>query len=592
MMNMKSTYHLKENVFNIDKKIGYVFGAIFFIFILSVFIAGMFYTKNSIQKEQERLSAIVGNIIEESINRVSFSGKYQARIFIEEIYAKNQDFLYIIIIDKKYQVIAHSDPSQNGTILNDEYTKKSFNAISNLRAYSQQVIYKKNDKELKAFEIDMPFVQGYTQEINGVIRIGISTENASQSLKHAFIYFSVLILVLSIVGAYLIYNASKNMAKPIKDMAYQLEGILNYAPLNIAIYDKSGLIITFSKHLDDFFEISLKKQFCKYELLNKEEAKYERSSDNSVFENELVLNYERKSKTQTNEEKFFQVIKFPILKDNNEKISYICSISLDITERVKAQQELQKLFNTLQDRVVQEVEKSRKQEQMLIQQSKLASMGEMIGNIAHQWRQPLTSLAIYIQDVQESFYDNALDEQYIEKFKSQSMLLINKMSVTIDDFRNFFKPDKTKEEFNVAQSIKDAINILEASLKTNHIVLELDIDNNCKVFGHKNEFAQVILNVLNNSKDAVLKNDINNRKIKICVKSVFNLHISVNITDNGGGATKEVLEKMFEPYFTTKFKSEGTGIGLYMSKMIIEKSLCGKIFAENTKDGLKMSIEV
>ncbi|NWF67096.1 MAG: hypothetical protein HXX81_06475 [Campylobacterales bacterium] len=591
MSSIYGQYHSKENVFEIDKKIALAFGGIFFVFVLFVFVAGIIYTTKSIQNEQTRLSALVGNIVEESINRVSFSGKYQARIFIEEIYSKNPDFVYIMIIDKSGEVIAHSDSSKNGLILDDKYTKEALKVINSSKTVSQQINYHQNDKDIKVYEIDLPFVQGYTQQINGVIRIGISTESVSKSLKEAFIYFNIMILILTIVGAYIIYNTSKQMAKPIKNMAYQLEGILSYAPLNISIFDINGSIITFSKHLDETFALTQKNDYIKYNLLTEEDSHEEMNSDKNVFENGVVLNYEKMVK-MGDSEKFFQVIKFPILKDSEGKISYICAISLDVTDRVKAQNELKKLYETLQERVVQEVEKSRKQEQMLIQQSKLASMGEMIGNIAHQWRQPLTSLALYIQDAKDAFYDDAIDEEYIENFRKNCMVLINKMSTTIDDFRNFFKSDKTKEEFLVFDSINDTLNILQASIKTNQISIEFDVEDECKIYGHKNEFAQVVLNILNNAKDVLLKNDINNRHIKIVIKSIFNLHVMVEIIDNGGGATQEVMEKMFEPYFTTKFKSDGTGIGLYMSKMIIEKSFGGKIYAENVDGGLKMVIEV
>ena len=236
-------------------------------------------------------------------------------------------------------------------------------------------------------------------------------------------------------------------------------------------------------------------------------------------------------------------------------------------------QEIEKLNSSLEDRIKKAIEENRKKEQMLFQQSKLASMGEMIGAIAHQWRQPLNSLGLHTQLLVDDFLDGNVDEKYIYNYEKKQMNIIQFMSKTIDDFRNFFSKDKEKTEFYLKDPTLEVVQLIEKQLLSNHILLTIDYDDS-KILGYKNELKQVILNVINNAKDAILENKIENGQIDIQIKNNI-----ITITDNGGGIPKEIQDRIFEPYFTTK-DTKGTGIGLYMSKTIIEDHLKGKLYFE------------
>ncbi len=225
-----------------------------------------------------------------------------------------------------------------------------------------------------------------------------------------------------------------------------------------------------------------------------------------------------------------------------------------------------------------------KQRDMLQQQSKMAMMGEMIGSIAHQWRQPLNELSINIQTLEYDYDDNLVDREFIEKFIDKNQKTINFMSKTIDDFRNFFKIDKEKREFNVKESIEETISLLGAQLKNSDINVKIE-GKDFKIKSFKSEFQQVILNILNNAKDILLENNIVDKEIKI------ELDKKIVIKDNGGGIPENIINRIFEPYFTTKEPGKGTGIGLYMSKMIIENNMNGKISAKNIKNGVEFIIE-
>jgi len=242
-------------------------------------------------------------------------------------------------------------------------------------------------------------------------------------------------------------------------------------------------------------------------------------------------------------------------------------------------------YEELDKRVKEEIEKRRQKEQLLMHQSKLAALGEMLGNIAHQWRHPLTRLSLLIQNLDMAFKMGKLDKKRFEKFKENALMQINYMSDTIDDFINFFKRDTKKVKFYPDEIINDALRLIEGRLKQNRVKVYLEVKNKEAINGYKTEFSQVILNILNNAID-VLK-DKEERKIWIRVDGK-----RIEIEDSGGGVDKKIMDKIFEPYFTTKFQSQGTGIGLYMSKIIITKHFNGKLYVYNSKRGAVFVIEL
>lgn len=226
-------------------------------------------------------------------------------------------------------------------------------------------------------------------------------------------------------------------------------------------------------------------------------------------------------------------------------------------------------------------------ESMLLQQSKLAKTGEMIGNITHQFRQPLNNLSYILINLKKKYEKSSLDEKYFSKKYKQANEQIKYLSKTIDDFKEFYTPSKTKEDFSVKESIKNVLSVLDSEIKRKQIDLKLEFNTNenIKVYGIKNELSQVILALLSNSIEAF--KDIENPFIKIELSSSPST-VNLKIEDNAGGIKKQNLKKIFEPYFSTK--EEGTGIGLYLVKHIVEETFEGKIELENTKEGVCFSL--
>ncbi|MGA1931932.1 ATP-binding protein [Arcobacter sp. YIC-464] len=256
----------------------------------------------------------------------------------------------------------------------------------------------------------------------------------------------------------------------------------------------------------------------------------------------------------------------------------------------KALNKYKKLNKSLEIKVKEEIKKQREQEQLLIHQSKLASMGEMISNIAHQWRQPLNALSLVIQNIKFAYEMDELNKEYLDRSVDKANLLTSNMSKTIDDFRDFVKPNKLKIDFDVENAIDEAVCLVEASFSHNEIKIHKDFNaNNIKINGYKNEFEQAILNILNNSKDALIERNISTKEI-IIKTSVENNKLTISFLDNAKGVNEDILAKIFEPYFTTKEEGKGTGIGLYMVKTILETNMNAHISVYNYNNGLCVDV--
>jgi PAS domain S-box-containing protein len=260
---------------------------------------------------------------------------------------------------------------------------------------------------------------------------------------------------------------------------------------------------------------------------------------------------------------YIERIKINAVYNEEKKLTNYIAVFSDIT--------LQKE----QEKLLQEKEK------LLFQQSKLSAMGEMIGNIAHQWRQPLSVIssstsAIKLHE-EEGFYSKEEIKDFVEVILNSTKYLSN----TIDDFRNFYKEDSEKSDFDVKSAINNSLNLIRTELVKQEIeVVFIDNESSFDIKGIRNQFLQVMMNILINAKDAFSDKEIENKTIFIDIHQKDAKKI-IKIYDNAGGINEDVINHIFEPYFTTKHKSVGTGIGLYMSEEIITKQLNGQISVSN-----------
>ncbi len=373
-----------------------------------------------------------------------------------------------------------------------------------------------------------------------------------------------------------------------KELAF--EGIFNVSGSCLCIVDAEGIIKEVNRQFLNIFKLSDKKEainLCFKELLAPSE--HEKAGNKlkkvlgncedcvccngGVICNKPLVPYEWRFKRK-NGTTMIVLANVVCFEKSGGKRSFIVSFT-DITR-------------------IRELEtREKERERLLAHQSKMAAMGEMIGAIAHQWRQPLNLLGILVQNVRYSFYDGELDGSSIEKFTTSAMEQINFMSKTIDDFRGFFKSDKEIVSFDLATQAEKSVSMMSDMLKAHEIIISLFVLKKPIARGYPNEVGQVMLNLLSNAKDALLEAPYRNIEPKIViVVDADERHAIITMQDNGGGINANIIDRIFEPYFTTKDEKKGTGIGLYMSKTIIENNMGGVLEAENRDGGALFTVKI
>jgi PAS domain S-box-containing protein len=379
--------------------------------------------------------------------------------------------------------------------------------------------------------------------------------------KYIIIIFAILLFIILILlyQHYYLKKKIKEATKKIKEKNENFKRIMDNAMEAVIISDENLMILDANKTAEKIFGYKLEEVKGKslLEFTPKDE------------QNELFNNYERLEPVE-------------IVRKRKDGSQIVCLATRTFF-----------IENSKKYRVsmLVDITKFKKQEEMLAQQSKSVAMGEMIGNIAHQWRQPLNALSLYISNLVLDYEFKELNDEKIKEFEEHTNRLIQGMSQTITDFTNFLKPDKIKKEFSLIECLNDSIKFIEASYKVNEIEIENNIKKDIKLFGVKSELEQVFMNIFNNSKDAFKERKIENRKVIISAEEENN-KVIIKFKDNAGGVDEKIINRLTEPYFSTKFANQGTGVGLYMSDMIIRNTFNGKFIMKNIENGLETKIIV
>lgn len=278
----------------------------------------------------------------------------------------------------------------------------------------------------------------------------------------------------------------------------------------------------------------------------------------------------------------------------SDKNVFIDAINSGVDKYILKPINLQHLHKALIDcnKIVDLKKKVRKQNQMLLSQSRQAAMGEMISMIAHQWRQPISTVSMLVSNILLEVELGDLDEGNLVENLTKINEQLQYLSSTISDFKNFFKPNQSKTPAKLSEILNDTLKIIRTSIENNNINLIEDYKVDISFKTYKNQFVQVLLVIIKNAQDALLDNQIKNPEIIIKNGVIDEKTLYLSIEDNAGGIKLDNLDVVFEPYFSTKNEKNGTGLGLYMCKMIVERHLDGKIYVENSNLGAKFTIEI
>jgi len=332
-------------------------------------------------------------------------------------------------------------------------------------------------------------------------------------------------------------------------------------------------------------------EFC-YKVIHDVDSACAGCVNDRVFAGETV----HREMFSPKDNRWYYAVNVPIRQSDGRMSKH--AMIIDITERKLFEEELQRqkqlledLNETLEHRVEEEVAKNREKDVMLIQQNRQAALGEMLDHIAHQWKQPLTSLSLVIQDLGYTASTGELTPEHTKESVCLTMALLDHMTQTMDVFRGFYRPDKEKKVFNIKDSIDQALAFIAPALSFHSIAVELDADPGLAAFGYPKEYAQVLLNILANARDVFRARGTASPRVIIRAFADGATTV-VTVTDNAGGIPETIIDKIFDFYFTTNESSDGSGIGLYMSKNIIEKNMGGTLSAANTGSGAQFRIEV
>ncbi|WP_152020123.1 PAS domain-containing sensor histidine kinase [Aliarcobacter butzleri] len=404
----------------------------------------------------------------------------------------------------------------------------------------------------------------------------------------------IVLLILILIGTFIYWNLK------LKESEAKFRTLFDIAPVFLNSFDKNGKIILWNKECEKAFGWTFD------EIKNKKDSLSLFYDDPKVCE-DVMKSFENISdsfeewhpKTKNGET---LIVKWANIKLPNGEI---INIGLDITQQRNyeisirekalelkvAKSQLENLNSSLEKRIEDEIKKNTKQQHMIMQQNKLAQMGEMIENIAHQWRQPLAQINSSIILIDAILEKHNFKDTLVENKLTEIESLTSYMSKTISDFKNFFNPNKKKTIFNVEEAIQKANDILKGLINSHHIQLEMNIEKDLKINSYLGELQQVILIIINNSIDAFIHMNIHFPKILINAYT-DNESLVIHIEDNALGINSDLLDKIFEPYFTTKHKAQGTGLGLYIAKMIVENSLLGFLSVENKQNGACFRIKI
>ena len=518
------------------KYIGGICGLMLFVsLVLLLFLRLQLHDQLEIEL-QKRGASITRNLADASVKPILTENYVALQLLVNDLKKHEEDISYIYIISKQGQIIAHTF----GQTFPRDLLKLDHPDMNIEKLLVQKLLIEQDELD----DVSAVIQQGNF----GRVHVGLSEESLKIRQRDVLLYiapFIGLILMMGVTGGW--WFASK-ITKPIIELSNNAK--------KVAGGQLNGFITV--KSQDELGELTAAFNAMTADLKKRTELQ-QRTEDELRMQTSLLEN--------------------------------------EVAERQMAQEELsvkqtqlEALNLSLEERINHALIELRMKDRVMFAQGRQAAIGEMINNIAHQWRQPLNNLGLIVQNIKADYDSNALTPAALTDAVNKVMSTIIFMSQTINDFSNFFSQDKVKSVFHIYQGLTKVIAMIEASLLKQGIKLTVEqVEGDVAVAGYFNEYNQVLLNLLNNARDALLDRRVDKPVITVRILNKEGQGV-VQVTDNAGGIPENIIGQIFDPYFTTKEHGKGSGVGLYMSKTIIQEHFDGNLTAANVDGGAQFTI--
>lgn len=571
------------------------------------------YKKNfqqfvTIAKKFDRMVAhdLLFEFIVTSNNLKDLSTNPNTKIFIMELHLLEQNFLlskdlnYANTFESKINHLLNSKEFSNETLKSKLIQYKT--TFLEIVEYSKVLGLDENSGLIGTLRNNFHSAENALNTINK--QLSTIIENQINNEKFFANSNILLIIVLILLATYFLLFSINKPLKELEEKKKFIEILIQSIPIPIFYKDIEGKYLNINKAFTQTFGISHDEIIGKtvFDIAPKEFAQqYKQHDDELLNIDEQCQIYESRVKNLKNNNEFDVIFYKSVFKNTKDQPAGIIGTAIDITQRKNDEKQLRafssklkELNNNLEQQVLEQVNKNIQKELQLFESAKLAAMGGMIGNIIHQWKQPLNLISLIASNLKlKSEIEQKIE---LEQLQNDSQLIldtVNRLTHITSTFRNFLKEKKEYKTINLQERVNETLTISQIILQDKGIQLiqETPTAEPIEIQTVANELSEVIINIINNAIDALVDNKIEDPWVKVTVSK--NKHYAIiDIEDNALGISNEVMPYIFEEYFTTKDEDKGTGLGLYMSYKIITQSLQGKLYAKNTQNGAKFTIEL